>query len=91
MSDWDIYALQNDIRELKERVSNLENKQNNQPEVVIQCKKPAVWLPLEDLFKEAVDLLKTFDNLNFAEQSEEFQIHCYELHKFLEKVGAVDE
>jgi len=90
MSDWDIYALQNDIRELKERVSNLENKSQS-PAPVIQCKKPAVWIPLEDLFKEAVELLKTFDNLNFAEQSEEFQMHCYELHKFLEKVGAVDE
>lgn len=90
MSDWDIYALQNDIRELKERVSNLENKSQS-PASVIQCQKPAVWIPLEDLFREAVELLKTFDNLNFAEQSEEFQMHCYELHKFLEKVGAVDE
>ena len=43
------------------------------------------------IMKEAVDILVTFDNLNFAEQSEEFQMHCYELHKFLEKVGAVDE
>jgi len=77
--------------EIAHKLNEVIDYLNEQNPTVIQCKKPAAWLPLEDLFKEAVDILKTFDNLNFAEQSEEFQSHCYELHKFLEKVGAVDE